>query len=156
MREVALALLLVGCSCFSYAFDQPPTYERLVYRGSHHAVDGRLATNLILPSGASITLRLQYPDAYKRGLKKTWACWLFPEDTWAVGGNSKIELFVDGKMITHFAVATGEWAVLIQSLAEHLTPHVPDPTQTYLITLRNAGAHEVRIRELWIRWLANQ
>jgi hypothetical protein len=127
----------------------------LRHRGLFHGADGILASDLTLPKGSSFTAALEFPEARKLGLGKTWACWIFPEDTWAVGGNSEIELFVDDAFVTRFAVAQGEWKVLIQSLAEHITDRVPDPTKAYRLRLRNAGDREVHIRELWIRWLAH-
>lgn len=128
--------------------------SRLTYRGLLHAADGKLASDLTIKKGDSCSVTISFPEAGKLGIKKTWACWIFPEDTWAIGGNSEIELLVDGTLLTHFAVARGEWKVLIQSLAEHITLRVPDPAKEYKITLRNAGPQDVFIRELWLRWVA--
>ena len=88
-------------------------------------------------------------------VKKTWASWVFLEGTWAIGGNSELELYVDDIKLTHFAVATGEGEVSIQSLAEQVTSRITDTTKLYNVTLKNVGAHDVFIRELWIRWLAS-
>jgi len=163
------ASLLAGLACLGLSAESPlgeenpsvgraPPADRpapLAYRGVHHAADGKLATDLTIPKGGSFSASLEYPGAATLGLRKTWACWVFPEDTWAIGGNSELELLVDDAMVTRFAVAQGEWKVLIQSLAEHVTDRVPDPTRAYRLTLKNSGAHDVRIRELWIRWLAH-
>jgi len=67
----------------------------LHYRGVQHAADGKLATDLTLAKGDVFTAAIAFPEAQKLGLKKTWACWVFPEDTWAIGGNSEIALSVD-------------------------------------------------------------
>ena len=131
---------------------EPP---KLTYRGLQHVADGKLVADLTIKKGESFSVTISFPDAGKLGLRKTWACWIFPEDVWAIGGNSEIELSVDGVLLTHFAVAKGEWKVLIQSLAEHITPRVADPAKEYKITLKNAGQHDVFIRELWLRWVAH-
>jgi len=152
MRTVSTVLLLwvlyicpvVLGQATSRRETEPPV---LHYRGLQHTADGRLATDLTLAKGATFTTTIEFPEAQRYGIKKTWACWLFPEDTWAIGGNSELELCVDDVSVTHFAVARGEWKVLIQSL-------VRDATRRYKITLRNVGGHDVFIRELWLRWLA--
>jgi hypothetical protein len=134
--------------------EPPSPRPALSYRGAYHAADGKLAADLTIAKGESFSASLEFPDAKLLGLRKTWACWVFPEDTWAIGGSSELELSVGDVPLTHFAVAQGEWKVLIQSLAEHITDRVPDPQRSYKVTLRNAGSHDVRIRELWVRWLA--
>ena len=156
-RVMAVSLwLLFACPVVQGQVGTRPDAEPPVlrYRGLQHAADGRLATDLTLAKGATFTTTIEFPEAQRYGIKKTWACWLFPEDTWAIGGNSELELRVDDVSVTHFAVARGEWKVLIQSLAEHITPQVRDATRRYKITLRNVGGHDVFIRELWLRWLA--
>lgn len=153
---VAIAVATAGAGATpeaSQAFVAPSLLE---HRGVKYAADGKLVTNLVLKSGESFSTTLRYPNAETLGVRRTWACWIFPEDAWAVGGNSEIELYVDGVRVTHFAVAEGQWKVLIQSLAEHITEHVTDPRLAYRLTLRNAGAREVRIRELWLRWFVER
>lgn len=149
------ALIAALASAWRVSGSLAPEAPPLTYRGVQHVADGKLASDLSLERGKSFSATISFPEAAKLGLKKTWAAWIFPEDAWAVGGNSEIELYVDDVFLTRFAVAKGEWKVLIQSLAEHITTRVPDPAKEYTLTLKNVGANDVRIRELWLRWIAH-
>jgi len=153
---LASALVIIVSLTFAWRLHDSRALEapRLTYRGLQHVADGKLAGDLTIKKGESFSVSISFPEAGKLGVKKTWACWIFPEDTWAIGGNSEIELSVDDVALTHFAVARGEWKVLIQSLAEHITSRVPDPGKEYKITLRNAGPQDLFVRELWLRWVA--
>lgn len=139
----------------SPAAKHPCIWTMLDYQEVKHAADGKLATNLTITAGSAFSTAMRFPQASALEVKKTWACWVFPEGTWAIGGNSELELYVDDVKLTHFAVAAGEGELSIQSLAEQVTSRIGDTRKLYNIALKNVGDHDVFIRELWIRWLAS-
>jgi len=152
---LAFALGMFVSLAWAAQSGRPGTNEQknLTYCGLRHVADGRLATDLTIRKGSAYSTTIEFPGANRLVIKRTWACWVFPEDTWGIDGDSLIELYVDDVKLTQFTVAKGQWKVAIQSLAEHIPDRVKDAARSYKVTLKNAGGHDVFIRELWIRWL---
>jgi len=124
----------------------------LDYAGKFHAAHKLLATNLVLRWGDVWRAKIKFP----RKVKRTWACWLFLEDTYAIFWHSRLRLYVNDNFLTIFNVAAGRPGYVIQSLAEHLTDKVLDATKEYEIRLENAGFWTIVIEELFIRWFASE
>jgi len=120
------------------------------YAGQLHVAHGLLAKDLLLRPRDFWETKIRYPQ---RSLGKTFACWIFPEDTYSVGGNGEIELYVDGRRVTHFAIAQGKPGETVQSLAEHITDFVSDVSEEHVVRLKNVGDTTVIIEELFIRWI---
>jgi len=120
------------------------------YVGQLHVAHGLLAKDLVLKPRDFWETKIKCPQ---KGLGRTFACWIFPEDTYSVGGNGEIELYVDGKRVTHFAIAQGKPGEIVQSLAEHITDFVSDVSKEHMVRLKNVGDTTIIVEELFIRWI---
>ncbi len=137
------------------AAHHPNIWTMLDYQGVKHAAGGKLAVNLTIKSGFEFSTAVRFPQASALEVKQTQDCWVFLERASAIGGNSKVELYVNDVKVSHFTVAVGENDAQVQTLTEQVTSRITDTTVLYNITFKNVGGHDAFIRELSIRWLAS-